>query len=103
MSSWRSFACVCVADELCEQPRRLAEASAGTMDEPDVAMERVMPEVDRAHCRGPAAKGGGLRHQRDPHAIGHEPHDRVQFVHLANLLHAQVRGAQEAIDLPAAE
>jgi len=71
------------------------------MHEADVAMEGVGPEVDRAYRRGPAAMRGGLRHQRDAHAIGHEPHDRIEFVQLADLLHVQVCGAQEAIDLPA--
>ena len=58
------------------------------MDEPDVAVERVISEIDRTHGGRPAAMSGGLRHQRDAHAFRHESDDRFQFVELADLLHA---------------
>jgi len=71
----RLLATVCVANDLREQSGRLAEASARAMDKADVAMEGVIPEVDRAHRRGPVicsptaanvpsrATGGVLRAQ----------------------------------------
>ena len=35
--------------------------------------------------------------------MGHEAHDRIQFIQLAEPAHTQLRGTQEAVDLPAAE
>ena len=73
------------------------------MDEADIAMEGVLPQIQRAHPGGPVLIGRRLRHQRYTDAIFDQLDNGLQFIQLAHFTQSEMHLPQETIDLPAAE
>ena len=90
-------------DKLGQYPYRLGKTLPRPMDEADITMEGVLPQVQRTHPGRPILMGRRLRHQRNTDAIFDQLDNGLQFVQLAHFTQGEMHLPQETIDLPAAE